>query len=155
MARNKSYRDNDRAGGSFIAIPKSVLWSAQYLKLNFAAKALLWDVALQFTGANNGALTTCERLLSERGWHRSTAHEAKKELLKSGLIFETRKGQRPNVASLYAVAWRKLDAINGLDVAPNPNWKRDFENSFRPPIVGHLEGAIAPIVGHYPVKKAV
>lgn len=41
--------------------------------------------------------------------------KSKAALLASGFIFETVKGQRPNKASWYAVTWRALDKLDGLD----------------------------------------
>jgi hypothetical protein len=54
------------------------------------------------------------------GWRsEATLHKAKQELLALGLIAETRKGARPNKASLYGVTWAELDECDGkLDISP-------------------------------------
>ena len=112
----KSKRD----GGAFLLIPHAVLHSPSYIALRPWSKALLIDLAMQYKGDNNGDLCAAWKLMRKRGWRsESTLHNAKQELLKSGFLFETRKGARPNKASLYAVTWQSLDHCNGkLDVTP-------------------------------------
>ena len=55
-----------------------------------------------------------------RGWRsEATLMKAKRELIELGLIVETRKGARPNKASLYAVTFYALDDCGGkLDITP-------------------------------------
>lgn len=55
-----------------------------------------------------------------RGWKsEDTLNKAKRALLDSCLIVETRKGQRPNKCSLYALTWFALDECGGkLDYGP-------------------------------------
>ena len=48
--------------------------------------------------------------MKPRGWKsEDTLNRAKRELLSAELIFEARKGRRPNVCSLYALTWFALD----------------------------------------------
>jgi len=56
--------------------------------------------------------------MQPRGWRSElTLQRAKRELIELGLIVETRKGARPNKASLYAVTWCALDQCKGkLDI---------------------------------------
>ena len=55
-----------------------------------------------------------------RGWRsEATLMKAKRELIEMGLIVETRKGARPNKASLYAVTFYALDECGGkLEMSP-------------------------------------
>jgi len=109
-----------RDGGGFIAVPLSVLDSSAYINLSTAATKLLWDIAAQLRGDNNGHLYCAWVVMSARGWKsEATLNKAKKELLESGLLFETRKGARPNKAAWYAVTWLALDEITGMDVSPS------------------------------------
>ncbi|RZI41507.1 hypothetical protein EGT07_18170 [Herbaspirillum sp. HC18] len=97
----------------------AVLDSAAYIGLSTAGKSLLWDVAAQLRGDNNGHLHCAWCVMQKRGWKsENTLNRAKKELLQSQLLFETRKGARPNKAAWYAVTWLALDAIDGMDIAP-------------------------------------
>lgn len=106
-----------RDGSGFIAVPLVVLESSAYINLSTAATKLLWDVAAQLRGDNNGHLYCAWVVMSSRGWKsEATLNKAKKELLESGLLFETRKGARPNKAAWYAVTWQALDAITGMDI---------------------------------------
>jgi hypothetical protein len=108
-----------RDGGAFLAVPMAVLDSPAYINLSPAAVKLLWDIYAQYRGDNNGHLYCAWVIMEKRGWKsQTTLTSAKKELLTSQLLFETRKGARPNKAGWYAVTWQALDAIDGMDVAP-------------------------------------
>lgn len=116
----KSWKDerSKRDGGPFVAIPLSVLDSAAFREASPHAKALLMDLVAQLRPANNGDLSACWRFMRTRGWKsQTTLLKAKRELIERHLIIETRKGARPNKASLYAVTWRALDDCAGkLDI---------------------------------------
>ncbi len=101
-----------------MTIPLSVLDSRAYIECSPYAKALLVDLFRQYRGDNNGDLCAAWKLMKPRGWKsEETLHHAKQELLTAGLIVETRKGARPNKASLYGVTWCALDDCGGkLDI---------------------------------------
>ncbi len=109
-----------RDGGAFITVPLAVLNSAAYLGLGAHARMLLFDLAAQYRGDNNGDLCAAWKLMRPRGWKsEDTLNKAKRALLDSCLIVETRKGQRPNKCSLYALTWFALDECGGkLDYGP-------------------------------------
>lgn len=120
---SKRWKDSreKRDGGAFVAVPLSVLNSVAYMGASPHAKALLWDLCSQLRADNNGDLGIAWKLMQPRGWKsEETLHKAKRELLDRGLIVESRKGARPNKASLFAVTWRDLDYCEGkLDMKPN------------------------------------
>lgn len=121
MAQKRYKGANDkRDGGAFVAVPLSVLNSQAYIDANPYARTLLFDLIAQYRGNNNGDLCAAWRLMRPRGWRSPvTLNKAKQELLELGLIAETRKGARPNKASLYALTWHALDDCNGkLDMTP-------------------------------------
>ena len=122
MAADKRYKKgrHGRDSGQFAAIPYQVLNSAAYIGLGAYAVKLLFDMFVQFRGNNNGDLCAAFSVMSKRGWKsKETLHNAKHELIESGILFETRKGGRPNKASLYAVTWLPMDDCGGkLDVRP-------------------------------------
>jgi hypothetical protein len=80
---------------------------------------LLIDLFAQYRGDNNGDLSACWKFMQPRGWRsEATLSKAKRQLIDLGLIVETRKGARPNKASLYAVTWCALDHCGGkLDIS--------------------------------------
>jgi len=111
--------------GHFVAIPRQVLKSNAYRKLSLAARCLLWDIAIQFTGHNNGDLRPSVKYLAELGWNsRDTVQRAKKELVDVGLLFLTAQGHKPRKASQYALTWLPLDRCDGFDPGT--------EKAFRP-----------------------
>lgn len=100
-----------RVDGRFIAFPHAVLLSQSYLALSHTARSLLFEIALQYMGENNGQMLASQNKLRPRGWKSAdTLHRAKAELLAAGFVVETVKGGRPNKASWYAVTWWKLDS---------------------------------------------
>ena len=117
--RWKEGRDN-RERGRFLALPHAVLTSAAYLSLSPHGIKLLIDLGAQYNGRNNGDLCAAWKLMRPRGWRsEETLAKAKKELLRTQLIVETRKGWRPNRASLYALTFFALNYCAGkLDFAP-------------------------------------
>jgi hypothetical protein len=133
MGRVKSkYKDNTKDGGRFIQLPVVVLECQNYQKLGYPAKALLIELARQFTGMNNGRLLLSKKFLAKQGWNSSDViSRAKKELLEYGFIYETVKGHRPNKAGWYAVTWRTLDKIDGYDYGANKGFVRSAFNNLK------------------------
>ena len=121
MGRDR-YRDarEKREGGGYVAFPHEVLNSVAYIALSAHARMLLLDIAAQYKGNNNGDLCAAWTLMRVRGWKsEETLNNAKRQLLTSGLIVETRKGARPNRAGLYGLTWFALDDCKGkLDMSP-------------------------------------
>jgi len=106
--------------GRFFALPYAVYVSDAYKSLSPYGVKLLVDIGSQLNGKNNGDISMPWKLMSKCGWRsEDTLNKAKKELLKSGLIFEARKGRRPNLCSLYAVTWRPLNPLDIHDIGPN------------------------------------
>lgn len=121
-AKSRRWKDakDKRDGGAFITLPLSVLNSRAYIEASPYARMLLIDLFMQYRGDNNGDLCAAWKFMRLRGWRsEATLNKAKRELIELGLIVETRKGARPNKASLYAVTWCALDACGGkLDITP-------------------------------------
>ncbi|MBI3376591.1 MAG: hypothetical protein HY017_33155 [Betaproteobacteria bacterium] len=77
------------------------------------------DIAMQYKGHNNGKLVACAKYLKPLGWTSAdTITRAKRDLLNSELLIETRKGRCPNRAAWYALAWYALNQLDGLDINP-------------------------------------
>jgi hypothetical protein len=114
---NPKHKGSGRDGLRFAALPHVLLDSPAYLALSFSARALLVDMARQYTGSNNGRLVICDKAMKPRGWASSaTIHKAKKELLAAGFLGETRKGHKPNKASWFALTWQTLDWSPEMDI---------------------------------------
>ncbi|MBU1426896.1 MAG: hypothetical protein KKH12_05400 [Gammaproteobacteria bacterium] len=121
MAKQNRYKNakEKRDGTTFISVPLCVLNGAAYLSLGAHARMLLFDLATQYRGDNNGDLCAPYSMMKLRGWKSThTLHEAKLELIAAGLIVESRKGARPSKATLYALTWCALDECGGkLDIS--------------------------------------
>lgn len=139
-----------RERGAFLAIPATVLNSHAYARLSPYAVKLLLDLGSQYRGDNNGDLSAAWKLMHPKGWRsEETLAKAKQELLRAGFLIEMRKGRRPNVCSLYALTWQRLDPSNKYDAGPGAfqfgAWKaNELIPSIRPrlPASG---GKIAPL----------
>lgn len=115
---NSRTKRTGRDGTRFVALPYTVLDSPAFLGLSYSARALLLDIARQFSGSNNGKLVVCDKAMAPRGWTSSTTiHKAKRELLEAGFLCETRKGQKPNKASWFAITWQSLDWTSDMDIS--------------------------------------
>ena len=103
-----------RDSGAFMTLPYSVLNARAYIEASPHARMLLIDLFAQYRGNNNGDLSACWKFMKPRGWRsEATLSKAKRQLIDLGLIVETRKGARPNKASLYAVTWCDMDHCEG------------------------------------------
>jgi hypothetical protein len=135
-SRFKNAKDK-RDGESHIGVPHCVLNSAAYLSLNAHARMLLWDLAAQYRGDNNGDMCAAWKLMHLRGWKsEETLCKAKRKLLEVGLIVETRKGARPNKCSLFALTWYALDDCKGkLDISPQSFPRGAYKLKEPPPVM--------------------
>lgn len=119
MSLRRERAKGRRQSGSFLALPHAILNCPNYLVLSAQARMLLFDVAVQFKGGNNGDLCAAWKLMRARGWRsRDTLGKALAELRQYGLIEMTRQGGL-HKTSLYALTWLPIDECNGkLDVPP-------------------------------------
>jgi hypothetical protein len=133
MARKR--HKGERSDEPFVRLVYSVLNSPLFLKLSPYAVKLLVDVAAQYRGDNNGDLSLAWKVMKPRGWRsEATLHKAKRELLEAGFLYETRKGQRPNLCSLFALTWFSLDANDKFDRGAKAGFIRG-EYRFKTPLV--------------------
>ncbi|MBU6951618.1 hypothetical protein [Hahella sp. HN01] len=121
---------NRRDSAPFLKLPLHMLAHDNFRSLSYRAKSLLLDVASQFRGHNNGDLCASLTIMKSYGWTSSDQlHKARKELEERGWLIETRKGARPNIPTLYALAWLPINDCGGkllkkaTDTAPN-TWKQ-------------------------------
>lgn len=121
-----------RNKGRFAGIPVLVMDSEDYLSLNFSSRALLLELARQYTGSNNGKLCATFSQLKPRGWKsEDTLRRCLKELIAANLLMITKRGmygrgkREPN---FYALTWQPIDDIVGfkMDVKPTVTPIRKF-----------------------------
>lgn len=125
MGAGNEKRQRAKAGkldvGRFTALPHSVIHSVEYRALGYSARALLFDIATQYLGNNNGKLVACDSYLKPLGWNSNgTISKALKELKTSGLLIQTRQGMKPpyKQAAWFALGWFGLDVTQGIDFSP-------------------------------------
>lgn len=105
--------------GGFLLLPSALLNCPKFRGLSSSGVKLLIDIASQYNGKNNGDLCAAWKIMQPKGWHsEATLNRAKKELLATGFIAETRKGRRPNLCSLYGITWQSLNPNPKLDIEP-------------------------------------
>ena len=132
----KNNRDK-RDGKQFVLLPRVVLESPGYRQAGHSARSMLIDIAMQYTGHNNGKLVACAKYVQPLGWNsNATVLHAVRELLASGLLIETRKGARPNKAAWFALSWLDLDQGQGLDIDPKLYRRGDYMRPAKPVPVG-------------------
>ena len=103
--------------GGFCSIPAVVTDGPDWCSLSLAATKLLFVLARQYKGDNNGDLCATESVMSKHGIASSnTINRSLKELLEKGLIVKTQTGYRgadgTRKPNLYALAWLPVDDIN-------------------------------------------
>jgi len=148
MPRKSRYKNaaDKRDGGTFITLPLCVLNGAAYLGVSSHARMLLFDLAAQYRGDNNGDLCAAFSMMKQRGWKSThTLQAAKLELIEAGLIVETRKGSRPSKASLYAVTWYAMDDCGGkLDISSQSFPRSAYRLKDPPPVLRRIEKNCTP-----------
>ena len=100
-----------RKRGAFISLPKALLFSREYAALSNGAKVLLIDIAAQYKGYNNGALTAAWKPMRDRGWKSKRGlYRARDELLETGFLvithYQRSTSRRP---IYYAITWEGID----------------------------------------------
>ena len=97
---------------------------ADYRGLSGNAAKLLFELARQYRGHNNGDLTIAWKVLCERGFRsKATIDRARDELLRANLIRYTRQGRFLNPGgrcALYALTWLCVDECPKADLELGP-----------------------------------
>ena len=115
--KKRQKRPIEAIEGLYGAIPHSVTDGAAFRGTPYPAKALLFELMRQHSGANNGHLHLSFSWLQGRGWtSRDVIQRAKDNLIKQGLIIQTRQGGLNMNASRFAVTWLHITNFVGLDI---------------------------------------
>lgn len=105
---------------TFVAIPLPVLESAEYRALPDPARTLMVDLLMQFTGKNNGRLTTSMVALKRYGWTSTDKlNRAKQALLAANFVVLTRRGKPPRTAEWVGFTWHHLNYEKSMEVDPS------------------------------------
>jgi hypothetical protein len=142
--------------GRFTPVPHRVTKSHAYRQLSHPAARLLWDIAGQYTGDDNGRLLASWRHMKEHcGWSsKDTLHRALASLMQSGFVYQTVMGHRPNKASWFAVTWFPLSKLQRYDPMAERGFVRwAFEiNGLSPsPVLGKHAIGPSPVPRHPPL----
>ena len=139
-ARKRSKQKGRATEWSFVSVPHYILKSPEFGQLTGYGVKLLFELAKEYKGKNNGDFSAAYSVLRRRGWRSpSTLSIALKELREKGWIVTTRHGGRHR-CSLYAVTWWPIDDCDGkLEVAaeskPRNYWKTESPVAIRTPAV--------------------
>ncbi len=118
MAKNRKNR------GRFAGVPMFVMESSAYVTLPPLARSLLYELAAQYNGRNNGYLSLTRADLKARGFNTPASNtKAIRALIEANLITQTRSGgiaKGKRICNLFALNWQSLD--ERVD--------RPFDNSF-------------------------
>ncbi|HEX7325186.1 MAG TPA: hypothetical protein VF292_07515 [Rhodanobacteraceae bacterium] len=98
-------------GKRFALIPAEVIHCANWAQASKPCRALVTDIAVQFTGYNNGDLSASISVLRPLGWRSpGTLTALLLEARHYGLLVLTRQGGLLTGASLYALGWKPIGA---------------------------------------------
>ena len=101
----------------FVAVPKELLASMQWQALPDSAKTLAIDLANQYTGGNNGRISTAFTAMQKCGWtSKSKLAKAKAALLQSDFVILTRKGHPPRTSEWVGFTWWPLNWQQSMDI---------------------------------------
>lgn len=112
---NKRAKLTGKGGAaSFISLHHYVLNSDEFAALTGNELRMLMELARQYKGNNNGALTAMREQLVARGWKsHQTIDVQLAKLERKGWIVKTRQGGKRIGCTLYAVTIWPVDACGG------------------------------------------
>jgi hypothetical protein len=107
MARKRSKKQN---AGKFAGVPVSIMATNHYTALSSNEKALLFELAFQYNGYNNGNLTACHSVMKKRGWASASLWRAYSGLVHAGFAVVTRQGfKRRGYPTLLGLTYQPID----------------------------------------------
>lgn len=128
----------DVDGGQAFIIPLTLLRHPNFKRLSANACKLVFDLARQYSGFNNGYLSAALSILKPLGWRsEATIRESVAECMHYHLIKKTRQGGR-NRCNLFALTWWRIHEKDGrpLEVRatlrPSNDWKEARPDYMKP-----------------------
>ncbi len=122
MSQRSRFKQKGRTGPTFVMIPHFVLESPQWGQMDAFALKLLWELARQYRGNNNGDLSATAEMLKDRSatWSsKDTLPKKLRYLEDRGWIIKTRQGGRHIGCNLYAITWWPVDGCGGKHQHPS------------------------------------
>lgn len=99
------------AKARFALIPAEVIHSANWAQASKPCRALLADMAVQYSGHNNGDLTASITVMGPLGWESPDTLVANiREAEHYGFLVKTKQGGLGIGPNLYALGWQRIDA---------------------------------------------
>lgn len=127
----------------FFYIPKAIILSEEWHKLPHSSQALVFNLMSQYSGGNNGRLTTAFNVMQRCGWSsKETLARAKKALIECKFIVCTRKGHAPRTAEWFAFTWWELDFHPTMDIE---RIKFPYKNFIQPQRIDPNNERLAPL----------
>ena len=128
-------RKSKQSKERFVGFARDMIESNEFVALSPRSKALLFDIAVQYNGYNNGALVASWAYMRDlRGWRsKSGLSKSRKELVDTGFLLITDyQGRYTKLATYYAITWRSIDATNHSNptVAAPGTWKKNRRTVF-------------------------
>lgn len=122
MAATQAKTKGRKGNGPFLALPRTVTSSPQFMQLSGTVTKVLLMIATQYTGNNNGDFDATFNRAKDWGiGSQQTLSKALQQLISAGLIIRTREGVFMNPGrkcALYAITWQPINECKGkLDVA--------------------------------------
>lgn len=98
-------------GKRFALIPAEVIHSANWAQASKPCRALLADMAVQYSGGNNGDLTASIAVMGPLGWEAPATLVANiREAEHYGFLVKTKQGGLGIGPNLYALGWQRIDS---------------------------------------------
>lgn len=124
-------KDQRKNKGRFAGLPLFVMESEAYVRLPPLAKCLLYELAAQYSGHNNGYLSLTRADLKLRGFNTPASNaKAIKCLIDSALLTKTREGgiaKGRRVCNLYAINWQPFDGRTDKPIEEAVLFKGSFQ----------------------------
>jgi hypothetical protein len=136
VGKKKDNRWDDIDGGSAFMVPLTLLRHDNFARLSPWVTKLVFDLARQYTGFNNGYLCASRSLMAQCGWRSSnTLHRAVAELEHYRILTRTQQGGT-NRPTLHALTWRRIDDKPGKPLDERPTIRpTDLWKEVQPPFV--------------------
>ena len=116
-SNSKGMLPNGRRGHSgerYIKALHAIFDHPDYLSMEPAARLLLWELARQYNGHNNGDLSLAPKVMGRFGWNKSTIQRHKDSLINNNWIFIAgAKPARNGWVYLYALTWLDVNECGG------------------------------------------
>lgn len=107
--------------GRFAGVPHAVMENRSYIGLSYSARALLFEIAKQYNGHNNGKLCAIPEQMIPRGFKSpNTVYKVAKELVEAELLVVSKMGLKGSRAPhFYAITWQAVDEIPKFNMEIN------------------------------------